>query len=184
MSIVRWNSRFTFWLLFLLDISIILVMNPTKSQANIPESTSSTVSNTTLVPASRQSPVFFAKRNNSMGEQVTPVSQLLSPVPKTSASPVSSHQVRSPDDNATMGQVNSVSQLSDIKPTDWAFQALQSLVERYGVIAGYPNQTFQGNRAMTRYEFAAGLNAALARINELVSAGTSDLLKKEDLETL
>jgi hypothetical protein len=52
------------------------------------------------------------------------------------------------------------------------------------VIAGYPNQTFQGNRAMTRYEFAAGLNAALARINELVSAGTSDLLRKEDLETL
>ncbi|MEH2283876.1 MAG: iron uptake porin [Nostoc sp.] len=184
MSIVRWNSRFTFWLLFFLDISIILVMNPAKSQANIPESTSSTVSNTILVPASGQSPVFFADRNNSVGEQVTPVSQLLSPVPKTSASPVSNHQGRSPDDNAAMGQVNSVSQLSDIKPSDWAFQALQSLVERYGVIAGYPNQTFQGNRAMTRYEFAAGLNAALARINELVSAGTSDLLKKEDLERL
>ncbi|MEH1972452.1 MAG: iron uptake porin [Nostoc sp.] len=184
MWIVRWNSRFTFWLLFFLDISIILVMNPAKSQANIPESTSSTVSNTTLVPASRQSPVFFADRNNSMEEQVTPLSQLLSPVPKTSASPVSSHQVRSLDDNAAMGQVNSVSELSDIKPTDWAFQALQSLVERYGAIAGYSNQTFQGNRAMTRYEFAAGLNAALARINELVSAGTSDLLRKEDLEIL
>ncbi len=175
MSIVRWNSRFIFWLVFLLDISIILVMNPAKSQANIPESTASTVSNTSLVPGSGQLPVFFADRNNSEREQVTPVSQLLSPVPKTSASPVS---------NPAMEQVNSVSQLSDIKPTDWAFQALQSLVERYGVIAGYPNQTFQGNRAMTRYEFAAGLNAALARINELVSAGTSDLLRKEDLETL
>ncbi|MEH1934861.1 MAG: iron uptake porin [Nostoc sp.] len=184
MSIVRWNSRFTFWLLFFLDISIILVINPARSQADIPPSTASPVSNTTLVPASGQSPVFFADRNNTVVEQVTPVSQLLSPVPKTSASPVSNHQVRSPDDNAAMGQVNSVSQLSDIKPTDWAFQALQSLVERYGVIAGYPNQTFQGNRAMTRYEFAAGLNAALARINELVSAGTSDLLRKEDLETL
>lgn len=31
-----------------------------------------------------------------------------------------------------MAQVTSVSQLSDVKPTDWAFQALQSLVERYG----------------------------------------------------
>jgi hypothetical protein len=29
-------------------------------------------------------------------------------------------------------QVTSVSQLSDVRPTDWAFQALQSLVERYG----------------------------------------------------
>ena len=28
--------------------------------------------------------------------------------------------------------VTSVSQLSDVKPTDWAFQALQSVVERYG----------------------------------------------------
>src|SRR6476661_1699134 len=58
-------------------------------------------------------------------------------------------------------QVTSVSQLSDVRPTDWAFQALQSLVERYGCIAGYPDGTFRGNRAMTRYEFAAGLNACL-----------------------
>ena len=53
------------------------------------------------------------------------------------------------------GQVNSVSQLSDIKPSDWAFQALQSLVERYGCIAGYPDATYRGNRALSRYEFAA-----------------------------
>lgn len=81
-----------------------------------------------------------------------------------------------------MAQVTSVSQLSDVQPTDWAFQALQSLVERYGVIAGYPDGTYRGNRAMTRYEFAAGLNAALDRINELIAAG--DLVKKEDLATL
>ncbi len=61
----------------------------------------------------------------------------------------------------SVAQVTSVSQLSDVQPTDWAFQALQSLVERYGVIAGYPDGTYRGNRAMTRYEFAAGLNAAL-----------------------
>jgi len=29
-------------------------------------------------------------------------------------------------------QVTSVAQLSDVNPSDWAFQALQSLVERYG----------------------------------------------------
>ncbi|MBD2329244.1 iron uptake porin [Alkalinema sp. FACHB-956] len=86
--------------------------------------------------------------------------------------------------NEGLGQVTSVSQLSDVKPTDWAFQALQSLVERYGVIAGYPDRTYRGNRALTRYEFAAGLNATLDRINELLSATTKDLVRKEDLVTL
>ncbi|MBO3459377.1 MAG: iron uptake porin [Aetokthonos hydrillicola CCALA 1050] len=81
-------------------------------------------------------------------------------------------------------QVNSVSQLSDINPTDWAFQALQSLVERYGCIEGYPNQMYRGNRSMTRYEFAAGVHACLDRINQLVSTTTSDVVKKEDLVTL
>jgi hypothetical protein len=84
----------------------------------------------------------------------------------------------------SMALVTSVSQLSDIQPTDWAFQALQSLVERYGVIAGYPDGTFRGNRAITRYEFAAGLNAALNRINELVAADNANSIRKEDLAIL
>ena len=86
--------------------------------------------------------------------------------------------------NNSQSQVTSVSQLSDVQPTDWAFQALQSLVERYGVIAGYPDGTFRGNRALTRYEFAAGLNAALDRINELIAAGTADLITRDNLATL
>ncbi|BAU15790.1 carbohydrate-selective porin OprB (plasmid) [Leptolyngbya sp. NIES-3755] len=84
----------------------------------------------------------------------------------------------------SLSQVTSVSQLSDVRPTDWAFQALQSLVERYGCIAGYPDKTYRGNRALTRYEFAAGLNACLDRVNELIAAATADLVKKEDLATL
>jgi Carbohydrate-selective porin, OprB family/S-layer homology domain len=82
------------------------------------------------------------------------------------------------------GQVTSVSQFSDVQPTDWAFGALQSLVERYGCIAGYPNGTYRGNRALSRYEFAAGVNACLDRINELIATATSDLVKKEDLAVL
>ncbi len=87
-------------------------------------------------------------------------------------------------DAATIDAVTSVSQLSDVKPTDWAFQALQSLVERYGCIAGYPDKTYRGNRAVTRYEFAAGLNSCMDRINDLVAASTADMVKKEDLATL
>jgi len=83
-----------------------------------------------------------------------------------------------------MSQVTSVSQFSDVQPTDWAFQALQSLVERYGCIAGYPNGTYRGNRALTRYEFAAGLNACLDRVNELIATATAELVTKEALATL
>jgi Carbohydrate-selective porin, OprB family/S-layer homology domain len=75
------------------------------------------------------------------------------------------------------GQVTSVSQLSDVQPTDWAFQALQSLVERYGCIAGYPDGTFRGNRAATRYELAAALNACLDQISDRFAT-------KEDLATV
>ncbi|MFN6066120.1 MAG: iron uptake porin, partial [Pseudanabaena sp.] len=60
--------------------------------------------------------------------------------------------------NAVSQNVTSVSQISDVRPTDWAFTALQSLVERYGCIAGFPDRTFRGKQATSRYEFAAGLN--------------------------
>ncbi len=86
--------------------------------------------------------------------------------------------------NNPMGQVNSVSQFADVQPSDWAFQALQSLVERYGCIAGYPNGSFRGNRAMTRYEFAAGLNSCVDRINELIATATSEVVSQEDLAAL
>lgn len=92
--------------------------------------------------------------------------------------------VRASSSTAALDQVTSVTQLSDVKPTDWAFQALQSLVEKYGCIVGYPDGTFRGQRAMTRFEFAAGLNACLDRINELIAAATADLATKEDLATL
>ena len=97
--------------------------------------------------------------------------------------PSSPSRLSSPAPDA-IAQVTSVSQLSDVQPTDWAFQALQSLVERYGCIAGYPDGTYRGNRALTRYEFAAGLNACLDRVNELIAAATADLVRREDLATL
>ncbi len=83
-----------------------------------------------------------------------------------------------------MSQVTSVSQLSDVQPTDWAFQSLQSLVDRYGCIVGYPDGTYRGNRPLTRYEFAAGLNACMDKVNELIAQGTAGLVSKDDLAAL
>jgi len=74
---------------------------------------------------------------------------------------------------SSQDQVTSISQFSDVRPTDWAYQALSNLIERYGCVAGYPSGTFKGGQAMTRYEAAALLNACLDRISE-----TTDELKR------
>ncbi|HEY9667980.1 MAG TPA: iron uptake porin, partial [Coleofasciculaceae cyanobacterium] len=87
-------------------------------------------------------------------------------------------------DADALDQVTNVTQLRDVSPGDWAFEALRSLVERYGCIAGYPDGTYRGNRAMTRYEFAAGLNACLQQIERLIGTRTEGLVTKEDLTTL
>ncbi len=73
-----------------------------------------------------------------------------------------------------LAQVTSVSELSDVQPGDWAFTALQRLVEEYGCLEGYPDRTYRGNRALTRYEFAAGLNACLDVVIQLIGPN-SDL---------
>ncbi|MDB9447871.1 iron uptake porin [Anabaena sp. CS-542/02] len=84
----------------------------------------------------------------------------------------------------SIGQVTSVSQFSDVRPTDWAYRALQSLVERYGCISGFPDNTFRGNRTLTRFEFAAALNQCLDRVNELIATATADVITRQDLASL
>ncbi|OKH46778.1 iron uptake porin [Scytonema sp. HK-05] len=116
--------------------------------------------------------------------EVTPKPETLAQAQQTEVNVLQQVSSYSDEGKNSQSQVTSVSQFSDVQPTDWAFQALQSLVERYGCIAGYPNGTYRGNRALTRYEFAAGLNACLDRVNELIATATTDLVRKEDLATL
>jgi len=116
------------------------------------------------------SPVHAESLTAETPEVASPAADELAPTTDPSL-PLSETE---PEDVTALEQVTSVSQLSDVRPTDWAFQALQSLVERYGCIAGYPDRTFRGNQALTRYEFAAGVNACLDRISELIT-----LLKKK-----
>ncbi len=82
-----------------------------------------------------------------------------------------------------IAQVNSVFQLSDVSPSDWAFDALRNLVENYNCIVGYPDGTFRGNRPLSRYEFAAGLNACLQQIERMIQTGGSEVTP-EDLAAL
>ncbi|MGF1540701.1 MAG: iron uptake porin [Pleurocapsa sp.] len=81
-----------------------------------------------------------------------------------------------------LSQVTNVNQLRDVSPTDWAYEALRSLVDRYGCIAGFPNQTYRGSQPLSRYEFAAGLNSCLNQIERLIAS--SESIVREDLETI
>ncbi|BAZ45254.1 porin type major outer membrane protein [Chondrocystis sp. NIES-4102] len=81
-----------------------------------------------------------------------------------------------------INQVTNVNQLKDVSPTDWAYEALRSLVDRYGCIAGFPNQTYRGDQPLSRYEFAAGLNSCLNQIERLIAS--SQTVTQEDLDTI
>ncbi|MGA1625942.1 MAG: iron uptake porin, partial [Prochlorothrix sp.] len=87
-------------------------------------------------------------------------------------------------DIENLGQLRSINQLTDVRPTDWAYQAVRSLVERYNCVAGYPNGTFRGTSAMNRYEAAALVNACMDTVNDLIAASTADLVTEDDLAVL
>ena len=82
----------------------------------------------------------------------------------------------------SLSQINSVDQLRDVQPNAWAYEALKSLVERYGCIVGYPDATFRGDRALSRWEFAAGLNACLNTMEKLLQENVAVL--REDIDKL
>jgi BMFP domain-containing protein YqiC len=81
-------------------------------------------------------------------------------------------------------QFTGASKFSDVSPGDWAFQALDDLVRRYDCLKGYPNGTYRGSRALTRYEFAAGLNACLQQVERLLAETTADFVTRDELETI
>jgi len=62
-------------------------------------------------------------------------------------------------------QVATASQFSDVRPSDWAYQALSNLVERHGCVA--PGGNFRGNQSITRYEAASLLSTCLDNVVEV-----------------
>lgn len=53
-----------------------------------------------------------------------------------------------------------------------------------GCISGYPDGTFRGDRPVTRYEFAAGLNACMNNIEQQIPTNRANLATKADFEAL
>ena len=80
--------------------------------------------------------------------------------------------------------ITSVDELTDVNQNHWAYEALRDLVEKYDVIEGYPDHTFRGNRATTRWELAAALNALIKSVGRDLARLGAEKADRADLETL
>ncbi|MDR9403708.1 MAG: iron uptake porin [Halothece sp. Uz-M2-17] len=78
--------------------------------------------------------------------------------------------------------ITPVTELKDIQPNHWAFSALQQLQRRYQCLAGYPDQTFRGERAITRYEFSALVNACISQLEANIREKEQSLIQQLQTE--
>jgi hypothetical protein len=69
-----------------------------------------------------------------------------------------------------VAQVTTIDELADVSPTDYYYQPLRSLLEDYGCVEGFPDQTMRANRPVTRMELASNLNRCLDSIRFLVAS--------------
>src|SRR5690349_21006655 len=74
---------------------------------------------------------------------------------------------------------------ADTPTNHWAYDAIAELAAK-GLIEGYPDGTFKGDRAMTRYEMAMVVARLLARIEsiQIPSAAPAPQVTRADLEAL
>lgn len=66
-------------------------------------------------------------------------------------------------------------------PNNPTSQSVPPSTERYGCLSGNGDRTFQGNRPVTRYEFAAGLNACLNQVEQLIDNPAENRVTQEGL---
>ncbi len=77
---------------------------------------------------------------------------------------------------------------SDVTPDDWAYQAVSDLSDQ-GVVEGYPDGTFKGERNVTRYEIAQIVARLMAKEDQLNAEQQATLNKlageyADELDTL
>ena len=74
---------------------------------------------------------------------------------------------------------------ADVPTNHWAYDAIAELAAK-GLVEGYPDGTFKGDRAMTRYEMAMVVARLLARIEsiQIPAPGPAPQVTRADLEAL
>ncbi|MEM9541548.1 MAG: iron uptake porin [Cyanobacteria bacterium P01_E01_bin.42] len=83
-----------------------------------------------------------------------------------------------------MSQINFASDLRDVSPTDWAYQALEDLISRTDCLAGYPDRTYRGTSPLTRSEFAAAVNACWLKMEEFIARMGADSISSADWQAI
>ena len=82
-----------------------------------------------------------------------------------------------------LAQTSSPSLRCQLNPTDWIYQAAQSLSERYG--GGICERgKFEASEVETRADIAGWLTAPMDALNEGMSESKKDLAKKSELDSL
>jgi len=61
-------------------------------------------------------------------------------------------------------------QFADVQPSNWAYQSILNLRDKYGVVAGFPDGSFKPGQPATRAQLAALVSASLDRISEFNTA--------------
>ncbi|HEX5324791.1 MAG TPA: S-layer homology domain-containing protein, partial [Capsulimonadaceae bacterium] len=71
---------------------------------------------------------------------------------------------------------------ADVPADHWAYQAVDTL-QKAGIVIGYPDGTYGGRRAMTRYEFAVAIARLLPLINANAASKSDLAALQQDLES-
>lgn len=73
--------------------------------------------------------------------------------------------------------VVAINELTDIEGNEWAYKAVQALVEKYDVLEGYPDGTYKGKKPTTRFELAAAVYDLATYFSDEVALDREDLAK-------
>ncbi|OCQ92976.1 porin [Nostoc sp. MBR 210] len=98
-----------------------------------------------------------------------------------SATKASAETIPSVSYNNQLNNITLFDQLSDVNADSWKLQTLQSLIEQYNCASHDINTN---NQTLTRYEFAAKLNACIIQINELINQGKITTIDREILSAI
>jgi len=86
--------------------------------------------------------------------------------------------------------IGGVDEMTDVNQSHWAYKAIKDLVDKYGVMGGFPDRTFRGSKNFTRYEAASALYKVMVKVEELMSnkgggfvPGAEDMIKLKELST-
>jgi BMFP domain-containing protein YqiC len=170
-------------------------LNPSQTAANIQETEAPVAAQPTAATvAVKPTETTLAQPEQASTAQEVPaaatsVAQAAPEQSATESAPVDTTNLQqilrySNEGKDSLGQsITNASQFRDVQPSDWAYEALDRIVQKYGCLVGYPDGTYRGNRALSRYEFAAGLNACLKQVEALI-ASQPDSVSRKDFEAL